>query len=63
MPCSPLKAKLIACFMLVPCLACSSALKMQMTSSSKTLADFQWTTWRYIPEKRELIKKNVPSKC
>jgi hypothetical protein len=26
------------------------ALKMEAICSSETSADFQWTTWRYIPE-------------
>jgi uncharacterized metal-binding protein len=28
--------------------------KMEATCSSKTLGDFQWTTWRYIPQERTL---------
>jgi hypothetical protein len=36
------------CFVLV-CLAYSSTLKVEATCSSRKSADFQWTTWRYIP--------------
>jgi hypothetical protein len=42
------------CFMLVSCLAYSVTLKMEATCSSKTLVDFQRTTWHYIPEDRTL---------
>jgi hypothetical protein len=35
-------------------LAYSSTLKMETTCSSKTSADFQWTTWCYIPNDRTL---------
>lgn len=31
-------------------LAYPSILKTEVTFSSETLADFQWTTWHYIPE-------------
>jgi hypothetical protein len=34
----------------VYCSAYSSTLKMEATCSSRTSVDFQWTTWRYIPE-------------
>jgi hypothetical protein len=37
---------------LVSCLAYSSTIKMQATCSSLIYVDFQWTTWRYIPENR-----------
>jgi hypothetical protein len=37
-------------FMFVSCLAYYSTLKMEVTCSSKTLVDFQWTTQEYIPE-------------
>jgi hypothetical protein len=65
-PCSPLKfnrlleehvafmALLAACFMLVSCLAYSSALKLEATWFSETLVEFQRTTCRYIPEDRIL---------
>jgi hypothetical protein len=42
------------CFHVVSCLAYSLALKMELTHSSKTPADFQQTTQRYIPEERTL---------
>jgi hypothetical protein len=32
----------------------SSSLKMEVTCSSETSVDFQWTTWCYIPEERIL---------
>jgi hypothetical protein len=35
--------------MLVSCLTYSSALKMEAVHSSKTLVDFHWSTWQYIP--------------
>jgi hypothetical protein len=41
-------------FMLVSCVAYSLTLKMETTCSSETLVEFQWTTWRYIPEDRTL---------
>lgn len=41
-------------FMLDSCWATSSTLKMEMTASSKTLDDFQRTSWRYISEDRTL---------
>jgi hypothetical protein len=41
-----------ACFMLVSCLAYSSTLKMKAIFSSKMSIDFQWTTWRSIPNDR-----------
>jgi hypothetical protein len=37
-------------FMLLSCLAYSSNLKIQVTYSSETSDDFQWTTQCYIPE-------------
>jgi hypothetical protein len=37
-------------FTLVSCSAYSSTLKMEVICSSKTLADFQWTTGYYSPE-------------
>jgi hypothetical protein len=43
---------LAACFMLISCLAYSSALKLEATGSSKILVGFQWTTQRYMPEDR-----------
>jgi hypothetical protein len=42
------------CFKLVSCLAYSSTLKTEATFSSETSADFQWTSWRYIPEDRTI---------
>jgi hypothetical protein len=36
--------------MLVSCLPYSSILKMEATRSSEKLINFQWATWRYIPE-------------
>jgi hypothetical protein len=45
-------ALLVNCFMLVSCVAYSSALKMEAKWSSETLVDFQQTTLRYIPEDR-----------
>jgi hypothetical protein len=44
-------------FMLFSCLAYSSILKMKATCSSETLADFQRTTRRYIPEDVTLSTK------
>jgi hypothetical protein len=46
----------LACyhFTLVSCLASSLTLKMEMTCSSKTSVDFQWTTQHHIPEDRML---------
>jgi hypothetical protein len=37
-------------FMLFSCLAYSSGLKIETCSSETSVADFQWTTRRYIPE-------------
>jgi hypothetical protein len=45
---------LAACFMLVSWLAYSSTLKLKVTCSPKTSADFQWTTWPYFPDDRTL---------
>jgi hypothetical protein len=42
------------CFMLVSCLAFSLTLKMEATSSVKTLGDFEWTICCYITEDRTL---------
>jgi hypothetical protein len=42
--------KLATCFSLVSCLVNSSNLEIEATCSSETSADFQLTTWRYIPE-------------
>jgi hypothetical protein len=74
-PCSPLEvnqrfggtrrfrmklvADLATCFMLVFCLAYSLNLKMEATCSSETLADFQGTTWRYIPEYGTLLNTYI----
>jgi hypothetical protein len=44
----------VACFMVVPCLAYSLTLKMEATCFSDMSVDFQWTTWRYIPDDRTL---------
>jgi hypothetical protein len=41
--------------MLVSCLAYSLILKMEVTCSSETQVDFQWTTWQYIAEDRTLV--------
>jgi hypothetical protein len=43
----------------------SSTLKMKATCSSKTLAEFQRTTWRYIPEDRSLHdhRRENPKSC
>jgi hypothetical protein len=49
---------LIACFILVSCLAYSSALKMEVTCYSKMSVDFQWTTWHCIP-----ITKSFHNHC
>jgi hypothetical protein len=37
-----------------PYLAYFLTWKMETTCSSETSVDFQWTTWRYIPEDRTL---------
>jgi hypothetical protein len=42
------------CFMLVSCLAYSSTRKMEVTSSYKLSAGFEWTTWHHIPEDKTL---------
>jgi hypothetical protein len=42
-------------FTLVSCLAYSSTLKMEATSSSEKSVDFERTTRRYIPEHRTLV--------
>jgi hypothetical protein len=47
---SKISACLLPTFMLVSCLAYFSTLKMKAMCSSERLVDFQWTTWRYIPE-------------
>jgi hypothetical protein len=41
-------------FMLVSCLAYSSALKMEEICSSEMSVDFQWTTRCYIPKDNTL---------
>jgi hypothetical protein len=43
---------LAACSMLVSCMACSSIMKMDVTGSSKMLADFYGIAWCYIPDDR-----------
>jgi hypothetical protein len=48
-------ALLATCFILVSCLAHSLFLEMQMTCSSETSVDFQWTTRHYVPEHRTLL--------
>jgi hypothetical protein len=40
--------------MLVSCLVYSLTLKLEVTCSSEKAADFQQTTWHYIPEDRTL---------
>jgi hypothetical protein len=55
----PTKSLLATCFMLVPCFAYSSTLKMNVTCSSETLVDFQQTTRQYIPEVRTLIHRHL----
>jgi hypothetical protein len=45
---------LATCFMLISCLAYSSALRIEATGSSETSADFQQSTRRYILEDRTL---------
>jgi hypothetical protein len=46
------QALCVACFMLVPCLACSSTVKMKKTSSSQPSVDFHWTIWHYVQDNR-----------
>lgn len=41
-------------FSLLSCLAYHSSLKMEVTSSSRTLVDFLQSTWHFIPEDRYL---------
>jgi hypothetical protein len=50
---------LATCFTLVSWFAYSLALKMEVTWSSETSADYQQTTRHYIPEDRILYKENV----
>jgi hypothetical protein len=47
-------AILTACFMLVPCLAYSSTVKMEATCSSETSINFHRNTLHYIPDVRIL---------
>jgi hypothetical protein len=47
---------LLPAFTLVSCLAYSSTLKMEAICCSETSVDFQWTTWRYMPEVSTLNK-------
>jgi hypothetical protein len=47
--CRALKALLAVCFMLVPCLAYSSILKMEAIGSEEKSVAFRRTTRRYIP--------------
>jgi hypothetical protein len=62
MSCSPVKINLrlggtvlmSACFIVTPCLAYSSDLKIKVICSSETSPGFQWTTWCYIQEDRTL---------
>jgi hypothetical protein len=49
---------LVACFMLVYCLAYSSTLKMEAICSSETSVYFHRTTRRYMPEDRTLPLKS-----
>jgi hypothetical protein len=53
------RALLVACFMLVSCLAYSSTLKMEVTCSSESSVDFQRITWRYIAEHRILHHSHI----
>jgi hypothetical protein len=46
---------LATCFMLVSCMAYSLTLEMEVTCSSKTSVDFQWTAQCYISEDRTLL--------
>jgi hypothetical protein len=56
MPCSLMKVVfLAACFILVSCLAYSLAWKTEAMCLSKKLADFQQTTWLFIPEDRTVL--------
>jgi hypothetical protein len=48
-------ALLATCFTLLSCLAYSSTLKMEAKYYSESSADFQWNTWLYIPEDRDLF--------
>jgi hypothetical protein len=45
-------------FTLVSCLVYASTLKMEMTCSSETSVELQLTTWRYVPEDRNLQVKS-----
>jgi hypothetical protein len=45
--------------MLVSCLAHSSILKVEVTCSSETSADYQWTTWPYISEDRTVHNPTI----
>jgi hypothetical protein len=49
--------RITACFMLVSCLAYSSALKIVTTCSFETSVDFQQTIRRYTPEGSSFIKR------
>jgi hypothetical protein len=71
-PCRPVKVnrqlggmcllhlQLVACFMLVSCLAFSSTLKMEAAYSSEMSDEYRQTTRRYIPV-AELIEVTVGS--
>jgi hypothetical protein len=52
---------LAACYMLVSCLAYSSALRMEATYSSGKYVDFHRTTRLYIREDRNLQQRNCDS--
>jgi uncharacterized membrane protein YesL len=53
-------------FMLVSCLAYSLSLMMEVTNSFEVYAEYQRTTWHYIPKARALnfrSKRNLLKRC
>jgi hypothetical protein len=56
------RAPLATFVRLVSCSAFSSNLNMEVTCSSETSVDFQWTTRRYIAEGRTLHKHRYSSR-
>jgi hypothetical protein len=58
-PCSPV---LSTRFMLGTCLAYSSTLQMDATSSSETSVPFYWPRWRHIADDTILLN-SLPSQC